>query len=347
MTVEVAISLLGMLVLAGCAAGWAQASIKLATQRPLIAWSERRPVPWNALDLLVTIVIYLGSMLLTVDSLRRFGWLPAGGGDDNLSLAERQTLVAAQASLSLGILAVALPLIALRTGATLRDFGLSAKHMLGDLGLGIAAFTMLAPPVYALQGLLIHFWKPSQHPLIEMFKATPDPVFFGVLFVAAAVVAPLFEELIFRVLLQGSLERMFGWLFKTDAPPPRELAPGPAPPVIAAVSADLTNPFAASPIVGEAPSDSAAATTAAASTPLPPPRGPAAWLPIVISSLVFALLHYSHGPDWIPLTLLALGLGYLYQRTHRLLPSLVVHTLLNSLSLAGLWIQTYLQPPAG
>jgi hypothetical protein len=63
------------------------------------------------------------------------------------------------------------------------------------------------------------------------------------------------------------------------------------------------------------------------------------WLAIIVSSAIFAALHYSHGPDWIPLFFLALGLGYLYQRTHRLLPSLVVHSLLNSLSMWGLWVQ--------
>ena len=34
--------------------------------------------------------------------------------------------------------------------------------------------------------------------------------------------------------------------------------------------------------------------------------------PILVSSIIFALLHYQHGPDWIPLFLLAIGLGYLY-----------------------------------
>jgi membrane protease YdiL (CAAX protease family) len=55
--------------------------------------------------------------------------------------------------------------------------------------------------------------------------------------------------------------------------------------------------------------------------------------------VVFALLHWQHGPDWVPLTVLAAGMGYLYQRTHRLLPSLVVHTALNGASMWGLWVQ--------
>jgi membrane protease YdiL (CAAX protease family) len=69
-------------------------------------------------------------------------------------------------------------------------------------------------------------------------------------------------------------------------------------------------------------------------------RGLLAWVPIAVSSAIFALLHYSHGPDWVPLLFLAAGMGYLYQRTHRLLPSLTVHALLNSLSMWGLWVAT-------
>jgi membrane protease YdiL (CAAX protease family) len=50
---------------------------------------------------------------------------------------------------------------------------------------------------------------------------------------------------------------------------------------------------------------------------------------MVFTSTVFALLHLSHGPDFIPLFFLSLGLGYLYQKTQRLVPCLVVHALLN------------------
>ena len=51
---------------------------------------------------------------------------------------------------------------------------------------------------------------------------------------------------------------------------------------------------------------------------------------------VFALAHWSHGLDPIPLFLLAIGLGYLYQRTHRIVPCIVLHFLLNLCSLVAL-----------
>lgn len=58
--------------------------------------------------------------------------------------------------------------------------------------------------------------------------------------------------------------------------------------------------------------------------------------PIFVSSLIFALMHASHGPDPIPLFLLALALGYLYRQTHRIWPSYVMHACFNATSMAML-----------
>ena len=56
----------------------------------------------------------------------------------------------------------------------------------------------------------------------------------------------------------------------------------------------------------------------------------------LVSAFVFAILHWGHGPDPIPLFFLALGLGYLYHRTHRIIPCIVVHFLVNGLSMLAL-----------
>ena len=67
------------------------------------------------------------------------------------------------------------------------------------------------------------------------------------------------------------------------------------------------------------------------------PLAPARW-PVVVSSVIFALMHASHGPDPIPLFLLALALGYLYRQTHRIWPSFVMHACFNATSMAMLGI---------
>lgn len=67
----------------------------------------------------------------------------------------------------------------------------------------------------------------------------------------------------------------------------------------------------------------------------------AGWMPIAASSLVFAAMHVGHGPDPIPLFFLALALGYLYYRTHRLWPSIVLHAALNGMSMLFYWLAVY------
>ncbi len=67
-----------------------------------------------------------------------------------------------------------------------------------------------------------------------------------------------------------------------------------------------------------------------------PETQPAAHVPrkiaVLVSSLAFSLAHVGHGYDPIPLFFLGLALGYLYQRTHRLLPCVTVHFCLNASS---------------
>jgi len=360
---QLVLPLAGMVVMAILAGGvlcWSLAALKISAGQPLIRWTPRRSVPWAFLDLVAVLVLYVLAIVLARAALGQLGWLPDVKDESELTLSDKGLLVWVNMAVSLAIVAVGFPLIALRAGAAWRDFGLALRELLGDLKLGVVAFVMLGPPVYAIQGALVYFWKPSKHPLMEMFKSSPDASFFAVLLLAASVVAPIFEELIFRVLLQGFLEKAFTFRHGLA-----ELILGPWAAADVPAAAVLAEP---APVAGQlAAGDSAPLAGAAEPNPYWPPkiaaealpaelrddglqgelRGSASWLPIAISSVIFALLHVTHGPDWVALTLLAAGMGYVYQRTHRLVPSLVVHALLNSLSMMGLWIQVYVLPQQG
>jgi membrane protease YdiL (CAAX protease family) len=67
-------------------------------------------------------------------------------------------------------------------------------------------------------------------------------------------------------------------------------------------------------------------------------RLPTGMIAIIASAALFAVLHATQGPDPIALFPLALVLGYLYNRTHRLLPCIVMHLCFNGFSLLVLWI---------
>jgi membrane protease YdiL (CAAX protease family) len=340
-------------ILSGCLMGWARTIRKWSIGQLLIPWSSRREVPWAFIDLIGLAAIFIAANLAIWAGLAYFGWLPSSTALKDLTLSQRGVLTLATAVLSCLVLLIGLPLVALRCGANARDFGWSANDFVGDLKLGLAAFVMLAPPVYVLQAVLTQIW-PSEHPLVELFKAGPDVRLFGMLALAAAIVAPIFEELMFRVVLQGFLEKavsfrgsVFELVFGGSHPEPDTLyavnqaAPEAVESAVQTLNPGPTNinPYAP-PVEAKVLEDGSVARGSAEVESIPL-RGWRAWLPIGISAIIFALLHFEHGPDWIPLFFLAVGMGYLYQRTHRVVPSLVVHVSLNSLSLWWLWILVY------
>jgi membrane protease YdiL (CAAX protease family) len=56
---------------------------------------------------------------------------------------------------------------------------------------------------------------------------------------------------------------------------------------------------------------------------------------------LFSLAHYGHGAAPVSLLVLGIGLGILYQRTHRILPGMVVHFLLNLCSMTILFVEVF------
>lgn len=308
-------------------------SLGFAPRLPLIPWTPRRPAPWAFIDLVLLIGVWIVASVVAAVALGFDSAVPP--------LDQQKAQFIGSSAVSILIVAIGLPLIALRSGANLKDFGISPAEFWSDVRLGVIGFVMLAPPVYALQGLLVYFWKPSEHPLIEAFKKEPDPGFFVLLFLSAAAIAPLVEEVLFRVLQQGFLEKWFTF----DHSLHDLLVGNPHRHKFGRSSAVQQSPIEAVAVPGENPYSSPSVAALAESKSPNPERlqpelkGASAWLSIAASAAVFALLHLPHGPDWIPLFFLAIGMGYLYQRTHRILPGLIVHALLNALSMWGLWVQ--------
>jgi membrane protease YdiL (CAAX protease family) len=60
---------------------------------------------------------------------------------------------------------------------------------------------------------------------------------------------------------------------------------------------------------------------------------PETFWPVIISSFIFAIMHVGQGAAPVPLFFLALALGYLYRRTGSITIPLIVHMVLNGLTL--------------
>ncbi|MFK8110782.1 MAG: lysostaphin resistance A-like protein [Rubripirellula sp.] len=62
---------------------------------------------------------------------------------------------------------------------------------------------------------------------------------------------------------------------------------------------------------------------------------PVAWWPVVVTSVVFAMLHFGQGAAPIPLFFLSLGLGFLYRQTGNITAPIVIHVVLNGLTVVA------------
>jgi len=306
------VQLAAVAVLAGGCAGWGVAFGRLARKQPVLAHHPGRASPWGLIDLALAAVMLMSFQMVSAFGLRYGYGIDPTRGWEHLSPGEVALATFAQPVANLAGVAAALAVIGLRTRAGRRDFGISLQHVPQDLWLGLAAFVMLAPPVYAIQKLLVA-WFPYRHPLISMLQQHPETAVRAAVFFSAVVAAPIVEEFFYRVLWQGWLQEVV---------PRREqfqqLVFGrPAVPV-------------------RSPSDSRSPAAENGVGPSDPPSPAAEAMAIVACSTLFAVMHISHGPAPIPLFVLALGLGYLYARTGRVLPCIVVHVLLNGCSLVML-----------
>jgi len=320
---------------------WASLIQRLIQRRPLIAFTPRRPVPWNWIWALGALLIYIASTIAALGIVRSVmgvqltATAPENPGDVVVLLAS--TAVAGAFSTGLTVL-----ILAIYCGATRSDLGLDTRWLGNDVLYGIAGFLAVTPVVFFIKWLLLPF-SDENHPLEKLAREHPTPAVLFWTITVAVIIAPWVEEFLLRVVFQGWLERCFfgGWT-PLDTSPEREEPTTPpvwSPASDSAGSGEPTNPYAPprSPLSAPfGPSDGVDVPE----PELVPPTALHAALPIVISSAVFAALHIGHGIDPIPLFVLALVLGWLYQRTHRLWPSVALHTALNATSVALLFLAT-------
>jgi membrane protease YdiL (CAAX protease family) len=226
------------------------------------------------------------------------------------------------------VLVIVVPLLVrLTSGATLRDFGLSFERWPQQAAVGIVAALAAAPFVYSIQFIALRIWENNAHPLQKMLRDEFSPGVAELAILSGVIIAPIFEELLFRGVLQN-------WLVGLDRG--RTLAALP----LEQTSAE----HADRPSTGMAPdSDSdfwdadspdgllcqrGARAKSAIS------RGPtrAVTRGIVLTSFLFALIHATQWPAPIALFLLALVIGTVYQRTGSLIAAISLHATFNGLS---------------
>lgn len=296
----------------------------------VLPYEPRRRPPWGPAAGLLALLMTLMGIANAV--AMRVGEVPSGEFSPNQFAANQFQMSLLQIGFAVAIVAA----LVLAAGASLRDLGWpeSIAQAGSDVRLGIWIALASMVPLYALQ--LAAMWVlriPPGHPLLDQMASTPNAWVFAAVMFAAVVAAPLFEEVVFRLLLQGGLER---WEDEHVAWPLSYLRRQPRLDLAAHESAvEITEEGHCIATGGELIAD---APTPEGHTPVAPgglgvvPGLGHGWAPILASSFVFAVAHLGNGPSPIALFVFALFLGYAYQRTNRLLPSMVAHMVLNLIS---------------
>lgn len=194
-----------VLLLAASLAVWIAVVGRLLRGRPLVDYQPRCPVPWSMLELALVVCLYLFMASVVIGAAGLFTGAPSADAAPEAPSSSAALLAAAQ--IVAGLTTVALSVAAVKWGchASWPDLGWQPAQLRNDLWLGFQAYLAVAPPVFALQWVLIH-WIPYQHPVLTALEESPSPGLFLLMGLAAVAVAPLAEELFFRVLLQGWLE---------------------------------------------------------------------------------------------------------------------------------------------
>ena len=108
-----------------------------------------------------------------------------------------------QALLAAGVLAV------LRLCGPLAGFGVTLRHPWRQVRDGLTAFAVAFPPVVASLFALIPFrGEEGQHPFLTMLAGEPSRLLPVLIAASVVLCAPLAEELLFRVVLQGFLRSL-------------------------------------------------------------------------------------------------------------------------------------------
>jgi membrane protease YdiL (CAAX protease family) len=379
----------------GAIASWAWTLRGLVRQEPLLPETplvERRKPPWGLGTILLMLAAYIfaghQAFELYARAIRaeqpKQGAAVPGQVDpkDRAQAPERPDdkeadslphglspieLMCIQGAIN-GIFILLLPGLArLTSGARLRDLGLSLRGWRRQAAIGIVAVLFLMPIVYSVQMACVSFLHlPDQerekfkHPLEKMLRDTFSPGVASVALLSAVVLAPVFEELMFRGFIQSWLvkafERLAG-LFRPSETVRPSAPPSPdvtlqADSFVAHISADpdlVGLPAGPGPDIGyweaadESPEpvrgdDRPSETTESGDNPFRPRSRLWTGAAIGLTSLIFAALHAAQWPAPIPLFLLALGLGVVYQRTGSLIAPICMHAVFNAFSTLMLFL---------
>ena len=328
-----------------------------------------REVPWNAFAVGAALVFYLGLNVAMVLAA------PLLFPKIDLKHPPMRLFLYIQTFLNVLFVCVVPWVLAWTTGAKARSFGIERGSIVGFIGTGIAGGVMMFPVIFLVNGVVMKLIGSKEHPVAELMKGDRSASYLAFSFFSVVIVAPLAEELFFRVILQGWLEKVASSLtrlrrrerlnqdiVKLSSMDIKEsveigaITEGRAGAVEDNAEGDDRVEFdrdltAAEGDLEEVRSDVVGGSLPAGSwidEELTGERarfGRLGIVPNVIASTGFALAHMTVWPTPIPLFVLSLGIGYVYSRTRSWAACAAMHATFNEINLLILVI--YLQSRPG
>lgn len=354
-----AMSLLVIALLVGSLASWIYLIARVRRGQPLLEVEPCVPRVWGLADLAMVAVLLVACQIFFATLYTRF----SNGEMQGEVHGQVSAAVAAFASLG-NIVAIALALMwmALRFDVSPQHVGFRFKGWWRQLQIGAIATLVVLPVVYLLMAAVsIGLHSEYKHPLLDEVRrnATLTSYLMGV--VTAVLLAPLAEEFLFRVMIQG-------WLQSWSVSTPKQIVFGArlnergleenhvmavglpvGPNTEWDVISQIVEPSNSYPpvvsgatqvnsTVGGADHDSNSTALVETYRVFTPP-----WWPSVATGILFGLAHWGYGLSFIPLIVLGIVLGLLYRATHSIWPCFLVHFALNSTSMLGLGLSILLE----
>jgi len=365
-------------VLVGGAGMWIWTIRRWYQGKQLLTLESWTPRVWGMCDLLITLVLIVFGQTISLH-----WWSRASGVDLKQLRGEGDLPLTAMSSISasyLVVMGICLMWLGIRYGTQLSHAGFSWSKFKSHMRLGVGAALLSLPIVYGIMALVsAGLNQEYDHPLLERMSEDGSWNAFFMAAFCAVVAAPICEEFLFRVLLQGWLQSLpwssqsLWWLLGASTSHCTQLTQSQLPQTanvdtqpstddaivsesslapIAAVASSVTEPQAepsdvppiVAPMTGSLPGDTdqVLLTVPATGGSSLPSLTPPLW-PVFVSGTLFGLAHWGYGLSFVPLIVLGIILGMLYRATHSIWPSLTVHFILNFLSILGLGLASYLK----
>jgi membrane protease YdiL (CAAX protease family) len=192
MEFEASVVVVAGLAIAACISSMSFLVNRVRRGESIVPGRPHKPVPWEGSDVLMVV---LGFGLVANLAGAVIGPEPPL----DVSLAAQLAIVAVTSILACGWLVA--------RGATVADLGLAPMRPREDFALAAMGLAIVLAPLLALNAWLTTI-KPYEHPVIDLLTTNRDAWGIALVAVTACIAAPVGEELFFRRILQGWLEKL-------------------------------------------------------------------------------------------------------------------------------------------